>query len=586
MTNNNAYQIDVTRTSNEASQAPVHKLSWRQVICIWILCLAVVGIVCLLQVPKYATPDDFMQDLYARGEYFHTPGFLMLYSTVPFSAPLCGLYQLLPGVPWFPLVLFFMIVASFAVMHCLTWQLNLPRIVKVFAGLALICCEVMTCVYFTYTVVAFLAFAAGIAWIVARAAFVRPDSFSFADVGAYLLLFEGFSLRPESGLSAAVMFAPFVIWALVYTRNKRTMLMAAAVVGLMALSYVAGYAAWNFTAGWESFSTLSSAARSIADYPQISPEVASQVAPEISSNDLAMIYEFCFVDSDVFTLPVFDQLGSAVSSYSIGSIITAVMSRKSFTLFILFLVVVITATALLLAHVLQLRGSRRIFILTIPFMLLLEYGVVYLRARVLMQVVLPLFVIALFAVIAACYVGCRERAVSHAKKAPMRAVQVLSCVGIVAYLGITALIELQYALPLQRELGLELTANTQQYVDEHPTQDVLFTHTQGVLANYDVFAFESWNHPDNVIFFGGYEQYTPAWQTMLEERGLTNSDGFIAQRLLEAGAVSVSTEDQAEMIRLYLEEHTGSTVKLTEVEDLGRGNQTNGSVCVWSYETE
>ena len=86
------------------------------------------------------------------------------------------------------------------------------------------------------------------------------------------------------------------------------------------------------------------------------------------------------------------------------------MSRKAYTLFILFLVMVITATALLLTHLLGLTKSRRIFVLSIPGMLLLEYVVVYLRARVLMQVVLPLFVIALFAVIAACYVGCTEQA--------------------------------------------------------------------------------------------------------------------------------------------------------------------------------
>ncbi len=587
MTNNGVCekQSDAESISFEAlSQAPVHKFSWRQLIGIWALCLAVVAIVCLVQVPKYATPDDFMQDLYARGAYFHTPGYLMLYSTIPFSAPICALYQLLPSVPWFPLVLFFMTAASFVVIHCLAWQLNVPHMQKLVIGFALICCEVMTCLYFTYTVVAFLAFAAGAGWVVARAAFVRPDHFFLGDLGAYLLLFEGFSLRPESGLSAAVMFAPFVVWALIKTRNKRTMIMAAAVIVLMALSYIAGHIAWNVTEGWESFLALSNAARSIADYPQLSLEAASHAVPEISRNDLAMLYEFCFVDSDVYTLPLFNELGDAVSSYGLSSIIAAVMSRKAYTLFILFLVMVITATALLLTHLLGLTKSRRIFVLSIPGMLLLEYVVVYLRARVLMQVVLPLFVIALFAVIAACYVGCTEQASVRAEHKTSRAVQLFSYAGVVAYVAITVFIEIQYALPLQRELNLDLTPRAQQYVDSHPTQDVLFTHTQGVLTNYDVFAFETWDHPDNAIFFGGYEQYTPAWQNMLSERDLTNSDGFIAQRLLESDAVSVSTADQAEMIRTYLEEHTGLSVKLTQVENLGEGSQTEGPVSVWSYQ--
>lgn len=91
-----------SRHMRDASETTDGRASVRQVAFCLGVSVAIVVLVCLVQVPKYAMPDDFMQDLYARGAYFDTPGFLMLYSLVGFSAPLAGLYALFPTVPWFP----------------------------------------------------------------------------------------------------------------------------------------------------------------------------------------------------------------------------------------------------------------------------------------------------------------------------------------------------------------------------------------------------------------------------------------------------------------------------------------------------
>ena len=65
-----------------------------------LLCLLVsvglTALVCFLQMPKFAAPDDFVQALYARGALFNTQGHLMPYSFVAYSAPLCMLYAAFP----------------------------------------------------------------------------------------------------------------------------------------------------------------------------------------------------------------------------------------------------------------------------------------------------------------------------------------------------------------------------------------------------------------------------------------------------------------------------------------------------------
>ena len=547
-----------------------------------LVAVAVVVLACLVQCPKYATPDDFIQDLYVRGAYYSTPSWLMPYSMVFFSAPVSLLYRIAPTLPWFPLTLFAIVAVSFAcVMHRAARARG--RLARATLLSCLIACEAMVCLYFSYTVVAYVGVAGAMVVILDHAAFGRPDGLRPADIGALALLFLSFSLRVESDVSASSLFAPFLVWAIARNRNARTMGMAGLVVTLMLVSFVGGNLAWGLAPGWGDFARMFSAARHIADYPEVSERAASLAVPSLSRNDVRMIYEFLFADTSTFDYDALTSLGTAVEGYGVSTLVGAVLVRKSFSAFVLATLVLACAATALVCRWRRLRGAPRALAWSIPAMMAINLLVVFLRARPKMHVVLPIFCVTVMA-LALVAVAPIAPAVDGAPCPASRRASVaraVSCAGLLAAtLGIGLVVEVKFSLPLQRQLSLGVTSATESYVDENPGTLVLFAHTQGLLLNEDCLAFESWRMPDNVILSGGYEQYTQVWSPMLERTGMS-VDGLYLN-LFDADMVVVGSEEQAELMRVYLTEHSGADVTKVMERELGAGSDGT-TYGVWAF---
>ena len=128
---------------------------------------------------------------------------------------------------------------------------------------------------------------------------------------------------------------------------------------------------------------------------------------------------------------------------------------------------------------------------------------------------------------------------------------------------------------------VEASSATQAYVDENPDKIVMFAHTQGLITNTDCLSFESWRMPSNVMFVGGYEQYTAPWQTFLAANNL-KLDGLFMNLLDGSRMVAVANSEQAQMLATYLTERSGSQVQAHMDESLGMGL---GSIeyGVWSF---
>ncbi|OUN88529.1 hypothetical protein [[Collinsella] massiliensis] len=547
--------------------------------------VAIVALICLVQVPKYAMPDDFMQDLYARGAYLDTPGFLMLYSLVGFSAPISWLYALLPAVPWYPVALLGLIAISFAAVGVTAVSARVPAPLKVFLAGALALCEVMATVYLTYTIVAFIACAAGVVLVLRRAAFCRPQGFRASDVLAFALIVEGFSLRPESGAAALVLFVPFLVWALACNRNARMMAFAVGVVAAMGLSYAAGQVAWRITPGWEEFQQTFKAAQAVADYPVVDYEDVQQVAPELSQTDVDMIYEFIFVDADTYSLETFQALDGVVEGYGLATMLAGMVARVSFTAFAFGLLVVLAATAGFICAARRLPAGACAVAWAIPALALAEFLLIFLRARLKIHVFLPVFIVALFALVVCCLIPARRGGDPRAER-PLGVFlgRVVPAAGVLAYAAVLGLLWVTYVRPLQASLGNELTANTEAYLASHEDQLVLFTNTQGIVMNDDIFSFDAWRQPDNAVFIGGYEYYTPSWETFLTREGLTR-DGFLLNLIDNDDMVTASYPEQAELIATYLSEHSGQAVEAERVETLGETTSGDEDVCIWRYRT-
>lgn len=566
------------RKTDEGAAPVMGETSRRVTLACWAVAILIVVAVCLLQCPKYATPDDFIQDLYVRGAYHDMPSLIMPYSMIAFSAPVALLYRIAPVIPWFPLIMFAMLVVSFASVANLVCRTNAPRRVKAVLLVALACGEVITSIYFSYTIVAFVACAAGLTLVLSEACYARPQRINAPIVGGLVLFFVGFSLRVESGTATVLMFVSFAIWALARNRNARTIALGVTVVLLMAVSYGTGHFAWRHTPGWEQFDQTADAARSIADYPHLTGDEAREAVPTMSDNDVKMIYEFLFTDSSTFDYDTFTALDTKVHGYGLGTFKSAVLERKSFTAFVLGLVVVVALFSAWLSRTLGLRGASRALMWSVPVMTLVEYLVVFLRARPKLHVILPVFAIAFFALVLCCVA---PRKGGRAKTRTARPV-VPVLLGIVL-LAVTAFVEVKFARPNQASMRVEASTNAQEYVEQNPDKLVMFAHTQGLIANTDCLSFESWRTPDNALFAGGYEQYTQAWADNAASWGLS-SDGLFLEFLDSGDRVAVANSEQAEMLRTYIAEHSGRSVVAHMDASLGMGS---GGIeyGVWSFAT-
>ena len=556
---------------------------WRRWLAPFALSILIVALVCLVRVPKYATPDDFVQDLYVRGAYWGNSGILMLYSLVPFSAPVSLLYDLAPAGMWFPLVLLAMVCLGFVMAYDIVLDACPDTRLRILLLGFLAVCEALVTAYFSYTVVAFVAVGGGMARLAYRWAMSRRDRLAASDVVCLLLTIEGFSLRPESGLAAAMVFIPFLVWMLVRNRYLRGFALVLATCLLAAASYGMTRVAYDTTPGWEDFRAMYTSSRAIADYPAVDKDEAARVAPDLSSNDVDMIYEFLFVDSNVYGLSDFQALDRIVPSYGVGALVSAVTQRPAFVGYLGLMLVTLFILAALLVHSGPRGGLEAVFRMGVPLAVAVWFLIFLLRARLKMQVLLPLFVVGVMALAATCSLDRADDESAGDRR--LGWLPIAACaLSLLMVAGLTARTAI---LPVQRSLGIRLTEDTQAYVDDHAEELVVFPHSQGILINSDIFAFEGWDLPDHVVLESGYEYWTSAWAGWLDAHGYSR-DGFMAY-LVEGTpdgrqAVCICTEEQAERIRVYLEEHYAPSVGKEAVANLGSGTQTDGDECVWRFQ--
>ena len=291
-------------------------------------------LICLLVTPIYPmSPDEQVQQLYASGRFLGAgQQLLMPYSLVTFSAPISALYALLPAVPWYALALLGLIVASFAVAWDKTLRSRMSGRLCVPTLALLVALEVISTLYLTYTIVAFLAVGAGLMLVLGRAAFDSPGGAHATDVAGMALVVAGYSLRPESGLAAIAVFAPFAVWVLVRNRNAGSIARGVIVVALVGVCAFAGRFAYDHTPGWEGYSAYLDAGRSALDYPDLPTEAVQAVEPALSDNDVDVLYNWLFADDGVFGTEFFERLGQRVDHLGLSNLASSLRAKTTYLL--------------------------------------------------------------------------------------------------------------------------------------------------------------------------------------------------------------------------------------------------------------
>ena len=297
-----------------------------------------------------------------------------------------------------------------------------------------------------------------------------------------------------------------------------------------------------------------------------------------------MIYEFLFVDADTYSLDTFQRVGTVVEDYGIQTMLSGIVARISFTAYVFGLVVVLFATAGFICAARRLSAGACALALSIPIIAVCEFLVIFLRARLKIHVFLPVFVVALFALAVCCLIPTKGEDDEPAHRLGTFLGRVVPVLGVVAYAGALGLLCLTYVRPLQASLANDLTPRAEAYLAAHEDELVLFTNTQGIVMNDDIISFDSWEQPENAVFIGGYEYYTPSWETFLARVGLTR-EGFLLNLVDADDMVTVSYAYQAELIATYLSEHSGSKVAAEQVESLGETTSGGEGISVWRYRT-
>ena len=546
-----------------------------------------VVLVCLVATPKYPmSPDEQVQQLFASGRFLAAgQSLLMPYSLVTISAPLSALYAVLPAVPWYALTLLALIVASFAVAWDKALRSRLSAGVCRTVAVLLVLLELISTMYLTFTIVAFLAVAAGLMLVVGNAAFEKVNAVRAGDVFGCVLVVLGYSLRPESGLAAIAIFAPFAVWVLAKNRHVGAILRGVIVLALVGVCAFAGQYAYDHTAGWEGYSAYLDAGRSALDYPDLSTEEVQAVDSSLSENDVTILYNWLFADDSVFNTEFFEKLGDAVPHFSISNLVASLKAKT--TVLLLGLVVVAGALAWAVGKDVRCSTAARALMAGIVAMMLVSCLLLIMRQRVRLHVVLPLIMCTLFALITCAHApeqrfGKRAAAVKGSGLLGARAAIVVPVLSCVVSLGICGVFYLKVVRPLAAQTSSTTSAAARAYVEEHPDELVVFGRSQTIyFTGYNAFTLEGWDFPENMLPIGGWENHTAAWATFLERWGIEGND--VLQELPErSDMVAVLQPAKMEMIKTYLTEHSGREVTAEVVEDLGPG-ATDPTVHVYVY---
>lgn len=547
--------------------------------------LAILLVSYLVQTPRYALADDYIQDLFVSGRFLGEGSALMPYTLAPVSIPLSLLYALFPGAPWYAILLSILIVVSFAVAYCALFSLRLPRVTWSFSLIFLLFCNVLVTWYLTYTIVAFVATAAGLMLVIPRAAFGEPVGPRASDVAAVLLVAIGFSLRPESGMATFIVFSPFVVWMLVKNRSASAILRAVVMVATIAACYGIGQMAYLLTPGWEGYPAYLDAGRRVLDYPEATYEELAVVAPELSENDVAMMYDWNFSDTDIFNTELFERMAPAVRAYDVSNLGLGNLSQT----YLAFAgIVVVCAIAVVYACSRAFDASGRALLAAVAAMGVVDFLVVLLRDRPRLHVVIPMIAVSFFALLIAARAQREPRGV-HARRphhssrpqhpALGNAAIIVFAIGCLAVAGA---FNLRYVVPMQRQRTMSLEENISSYLAEHPNELCIFLGTQGGLMGSDAFSYASWEYPSNALFVAGWEARTAPWGDFMREWEL--EEGDLLQQLPQRGNMSaVMLESDVDTMLQYLREHVDEGVQVELVEDLGSGVITSTHTCVYRF---
>ena len=543
-------------------------------------CLAIsflpVLFICIFATPAFYTVDDVIQAMYPEGGHYGQTSYLMLYTLAPISVPLGLLGRIFPNLPVFALCqLFFIVVSTTFMVRLVSGATNRP-LIKFFYVTLLIACESFLTTYLTYTAVAFALTASGLSLLVTNAINRHIPHATKQDVAGFILIFLGTCLRPESGFSTFILFTPFMLWVLVRNRHIPSTIRGVVACVSAGLAYAIGMAVYFVTPGWQQLPWALKVGRAVIDTPHVDTSKIQEVSPNLSENDVFMLYDWWFGDSSVFSPDVFQKVSTVVKTYSLSNI---PLNGKRSLLLAGVAVILLCCLSWLLTHNIR-HMDRSITALQIGIILcfIATLLILALRNRMVDRVIFPLVVTSIYALLAASCGYDTAIAVTQQRNISTRQVSKVITVSISIICIIFAFI-----IPANRYENIRVNANwtsithdrIQEYTSSHHNQVFILgtgTCDESYVQNHNIFeTFKSCQYQTNEILRGGWRIFTDPDDYIFNQKNLDKSHRY-GNLINRSDVRLIADEETAYRMLTFLREHYDSQVIMTNESTFNDSN--------------
>lgn len=274
--------------------------------------------------PYYMEPDDYLLNYIANGSYGTEHSHYLIYIRGSIGLILKGLYQLSDRVNWYAVLLIGIIILEYAVLHLL-----IRKRTGSIAALLISCLfnALMVPIFFTYTVVAFLATGAGL-FLLDEALLktgCRINAHIPGAAAGIVLLYTGFALRADAFLPAAGILSPLLIADVLRClkgRKKsgmpghmgRGLLVLIAFGVLLAAGDQALEHRLYSGEPWKSMAAFNRSRTQVVDYPCVDFAQNEEQfrAIGVTETEYSMLYSWKFLDRMTFTPGQMDRIASII----------------------------------------------------------------------------------------------------------------------------------------------------------------------------------------------------------------------------------------------------------------------------------
>ena len=517
-------------------------------------------LICVIHTPKYGMFDDYgSQSLLATGHYYDTaqPSWLMLYTLAPVSIPLSLLYQIAPSIAWYPLLLLALIVIFGRVM--IDYAMRYLRSTTAAISIVVITLgiEYSSTIYLTYTIVAFLATGAGLMYLMKHAYLQPSRQIHVTDITGLLLISIGYSLRPESGTATIAVFAPIAFYVLFIQRKFAGIIRGMTALILVGICKVSGNIAYHVFS-WDSYLDYLNPGRVITDSIHLDFASVKTAVPDMAESTYHMLYSVLFAERSTFTPDLFERVAAEVPRYSIHNLL---INSKSTYLTCALLLVLLVLFAYAMWHTENTQRTDIYLIGVVIGVFTMLIAVLLLRIRAQFHVITPLFFVTLSAIIV-----CVGRSASNnsnttthdiAQSAPHKRIISLCLIVTLLFSAFTTRTVAGYESWLNDSAS---TASSMlQYARAHSKQTFLLT-VEPWFFNQNIFEFNSFSFPNNVIEQKGWIIYTAVWEQAAKRNGI-NPEFAYTELINNHKYCLIADKSTAELFEDYLSDQTGQPVR-------------------------